>query len=43
MSLSCVLYLSAFVCGVASAMGKCPGWVVGILLSVAGLLMCFPR
>jgi hypothetical protein len=38
-----VLAVGAFVCAVLEALGKCPSWVVQILLSVAILLIAWPR
>lgn len=37
-----LLALAAFVCGVASANGKCPLWVAVILLSIFALLQVIP-
>lgn len=42
MSVLLLIYLAAFVTTVASALGKCPGWVPTLLLCVAGLLTCLP-
>jgi len=35
--------IAAFICGIAEALGKCPGWVVDILLSLVLLLMLLPQ
>ena len=43
MTISCVLFFSALVCGILEALGKCPSWVPTILLAIAGLLSCWPR
>jgi len=43
MSVTCVLFFSALICGILEALGKCPPWVPSILLAIAGLLSCFPR
>jgi hypothetical protein len=37
-----LLALAAFVCAVAEAMGKCPGWVPVIILCVIELLRALP-
>jgi hypothetical protein len=37
-----ILFLSAFICTIASAIGKCPLWVPVLLLCVAGLLQHLP-
>lgn len=37
-----LLALSAFICGVAAAMGKVPLWVAVILLSLFALLQTIP-
>jgi hypothetical protein len=42
MSVVCFVLVAAFICAVAEALGKCPGWVVSILLCIAGLLSCLP-
>lgn len=34
-----LLVLAAFICAIASALGKCPGWVVDILVVLVLLLM----
>lgn len=43
MNVTCVLYLAAFIACVVSAMGRAPEWVAVLLLSVAGLLSCWPK
>jgi len=43
LTVSLMLVLAAFVCCVASALGKCPDWVWGILLVVVHLLAVLPR
>lgn len=44
MSLTIMLLLAiaAFICCIASALGKCPDWVWGILLSIIALLHAVP-
>jgi len=42
MSVVCFVVVAAFICAVAEALGKCPGWVVSILLCIAMLLTCLP-
>lgn len=42
MSVVCLLWLSAFVSTIVSAIGKCPIWVPVLLITVAGLLGCLP-
>lgn len=42
MSVLFLLFLAAFICAVASALGKCPAWVATILLCIAGLLQVLP-
>jgi hypothetical protein len=37
-----ILALSAFVCAIAEAMGKCPSWVPVIILCLIELLRCVP-
>jgi hypothetical protein len=37
-----LLAIAAFICCVASALGKCPDWVWGILLSIIALLHSVP-
>lgn len=37
-----LLLLAAFVCTIASALGKCPVWVPVLLLVVVGLLEHLP-
>ena len=43
LTLTCVLGAGAFITGVLESLGKCPGWVPVILLSLAVLLTCWPR
>lgn len=43
LSVTCILWLAAFIATVVSAMGKCPLWVAVLLIAVAGLLGCWPR
>ena len=42
MSVLLLIYIAAFICTIASALGRCPGWVPVLLLSIAGLLTCLP-
>lgn len=35
--------MAAFICAIAEAMGKCPSWVVSILLCVVLMLMVLPK
>ena len=42
MSVLLLVYVAAFICAIAEACGKCPGWVATILLCVAGLLSVLP-
>lgn len=37
-----LVYLAAFACTIASALGKCPLWVAVLLLTIAGLLQHLP-
>ena len=37
-----LLLIAAFVCTIASAMGKCPLWVAVLLLVIVGLLGHLP-
>jgi hypothetical protein len=43
LSVTLLLVLAAFVCTVASALGKCPLWVAVILLVIVHLLSVLPR
>jgi len=43
LSITCLLYLAAFIGTILSAMGRCPLWVCVLLITVAGLLGCLPR
>lgn len=38
-----LVLVSAFVCTIASALGKCPLWIPVLLLCVAGLLAHLPK
>jgi hypothetical protein len=38
-----ILFVTAFVTSILSAMGKCPAWVPCLVLSVAGLLQVLPK
>ena len=42
MSVLLLIYVAAFICTIASALGRCPSWVPVLLLSIAGLLTCLP-
>ena len=42
MSIACLLWLSAFIGTIISALGKCPLWVPVLLATIAGLLNCLP-
>jgi len=42
MSVTCLLWIAAFIATIVSAIGKCPLWVAVLLISVAGLLSCLP-
>ena len=42
MTITCILWLSAFVGTIISALGKCPLWVPLLLAIIAGLLGCLP-
>jgi hypothetical protein len=37
-----LLAVGSFICTVAWALGKCPGWVPVLLLTVIELLRCLP-
>jgi len=41
-TIMCLLWLSAFVGTIISALGKCPGWVPLLLATIAGPLGCLP-
>jgi hypothetical protein len=43
MTVTCLLWISAFIATIVSAIGKCPLWVAVLLVTVAGLLTCMPR
>ena len=43
LTVTVLLLLAAFVCTIASAMGKCPLWVAVLLLVVLELLRVLPR
>ena len=43
MSVTLLIVVSAFICTIANAMGKCPAWVPLLLLCVAMLLGVLPR
>ena len=42
-SVTALLAFTSFVVSIASAMGKCPGWVPHIVISVTLLVMVFPK
>lgn len=42
MSIVCILWASAFVGTIISALGKVPLWVPVLLATIAGLLGCLP-
>jgi hypothetical protein len=42
LSITCLLWLAAFVATIASAAGRCPLWVPVLLIAIAGLLSCLP-
>lgn len=42
MSVTCLLWICAFITTIVSAIGKCPIWVPVLLITVAGLLTCLP-
>jgi hypothetical protein len=42
MTITCILWLAAFVGTIVSALGKCPLWVPVLLATIAGLLGCLP-
>lgn len=43
LTVTLILLLAAFVCAVASAMGKCPLWVAVVFLCILELLRVLPR
>jgi hypothetical protein len=43
LSVSVLLVVAAFVCTIAEALGKCPGWVVDILVVLILALMVLPK
>jgi hypothetical protein len=43
MTITCILWLSAFVGTLLSALGKVPLWVPVLLATIAGLMACWPR
>jgi hypothetical protein len=43
LTVSVVLVLAAFVCTIASAIGRCPLWVAVLLLVLVHLLSVLPR
>ena len=43
LSVTVLLVVAAFICTIAEALGKCPGWVVDILICVVLLLGVLPR
>lgn len=43
LTVTLLLVLAAFVCTIASAMGKCPLWVAVLILVVVHLLAILPR
>ena len=38
-----LLVVAAFICTIAEALGKCPGWVPQILICVVLALMVLPK
>lgn len=42
-SVTLLLVVAAFICTIASALGKCPGWIVDILIVLVLLLGVLPR
>jgi hypothetical protein len=42
MSVTCLLWIAAFIATIVSAIGRCPLWVPVLLATVAGLLSCLP-
>lgn len=43
MTVSFILAIGAFLCTIASAIGKCPLWVAVLLLAIIHLLVVMPR
>ncbi len=43
LTVSLLLIVAAFICAVADALGKCPGWVATTLICVWGLLQVLPK
>ena len=43
LTVTLLLVLAAFVCTIASALGKCPMWIPVLLLVVVHLLAVLPR
>lgn len=43
LSVTLLLVVAAFICTIASALGKCPLWVAVLLLVVVHLLGSLPR
>lgn len=43
LTVTSVLVGAAFLCTIAEALGKCPGWVVDLLIVVVLLLGVLPR
>lgn len=42
LSVTLLLVVAAFICTIAEALGKCPGWVVDLLIVVVLLLQVLP-
>lgn len=42
MSITCILWFSAFIGTIIAAIGKCPLWVPVLLAAIAGLMGCLP-
>lgn len=43
LSVTCLVWLAAFIAAIVSAIGKCPLWVAVLLCTIAGLLTCLPK
>lgn len=43
MSVFFFIYLAAFICAIVSAMGKCPGWVAVVLVTIGLMIQTFPK
>lgn len=43
MTVTLIVVVSAFLCAIANALGKCPAWVPLILLCLAMMLQVVPR